>query len=115
MLVARMLTLAFVLSLLGSAACHDRTDETPNITRDQARSLVLGRYRQLFSDKFLLNPLSNKHYPWPPLSERDFDSIEESPNYWSVRADPETGVTVDARVDKKGQWIELLRVSAVYQ
>lgn len=108
--------LSFVLMI---GACNGgatlSTREQPDITSQQAQMLALTRYRQLFGDKFLFNPISNKYYPWPALDETKFDTVEKREGYWWVSADPETGVVIDARVDRKGKWVEVLRVSVAFQ
>jgi hypothetical protein len=54
----------------------------------RAKELALDQYRRLFEDKFLLNPVDGKYYPFPALSVQEFTQSEAQGDVWIVRAAP---------------------------
>jgi hypothetical protein len=77
----------------------------------QAKVLLLQRYRKLFGDKYLRDPAGGEYFAFPPLSEGQFQFVEEHGDAWHVRCEPPAGLAVEGRVAKNGSWVEILRVS----
>jgi hypothetical protein len=89
----------------------DPIQQAISINDLRAKELALDQYRRLFEDKFLLNPVDGKYYPFPALSVQEFTQSEAQGDVWIVRAAPPSGVSVEARVDKAGRWTELRQVT----
>jgi len=107
-------TAAAVLAVLGMGCQKVATEaqsQPTSISEMKAKELALSQYRSLFGDKFLLNPVDGKYYPFPALSTQAFNQIEVRDDVWIVRAAPPSGVSVEARVDRAGRWTELHRVT----
>lgn len=68
------------------------------------------RYRQLFADKYMLNPVDGKYYPFPTLDVSAVTRVDLRPEAFLVHATPPSGVSIEARVDRAGQWTEVVRV-----
>lgn len=77
------------------------------ISETAARRLVLERYRQLFTQLYLRDDATGKYHAFPPLEEAAFQVVSQDEAAWIVRAAPAAGVEVDARVGKRGEWIDV--------
>jgi hypothetical protein len=103
-----------LLIVLGGCARSDAGRQQPVQTEDEgrisgaeARRLVLQQYRQLFSALYLRDDATGKYHAFPPLEEAAFRIVEQRPDGWIIRADPPAGVEVDARVGRRGDWVEI--------
>ena len=85
--------------------------ETTTINEHQARSLALKHYRNLTRGLHMRHPRTGELMPFPDLTEDYFQHVESLGDVWLVRAEPPAGWTVIMRVDKKGDWVEVLRWS----
>lgn len=83
----------------------------PSISAQRAKQLVLQRYHELFADKYLLDRIRNEHVPFPQLTDEHLTVVSQEGDTWRVRADPPTGLALDARVAKDGSSVEILHVS----
>ena len=105
-----------VCVLASSMACQhgagsDRIGSDKQIDSTQASALALRRFDQLFSDKYILNPLEHRHFRIPTLAQTQVTSVELVGSVWVVRVEPPAGLSMEARVARDGSWTELLRVT----
>jgi len=87
-----------------------QSTEASRIEENAAKQLAAERYQQLFADKFYRNPVDGQYRPFPKLTARQFTFAKAAPDGWTVESTPPAGVYVHARVDLKGQWVDLTRV-----
>lgn len=80
------------------------------IDATEASTLALLRFEQLFSDKYILNTVDQRHYRMPALTKSQVTSVEAVGPVWLVRVEPPAGLSMEARVAKDGSWTELVRV-----
>ena len=106
---------ASAVAFMPLTACHREQSgstrtQKPEISAEAAKELAVARYRALFSDKFLRNPVDGKYLPFPALLVDDVSQIERQDEIWLVQVSPLFGLSLEARVDVHGQWVEFVRV-----
>jgi hypothetical protein len=112
---ARLAVATVAIAAAAWTGCRGSTTDASQqpiaINELRVRELALDQYRRLFADKFLLNPVDGKYYPFPALSVQELTHVEAQGDAWIVRATPPSGVSLEARVDKAGRWTELRQVT----
>jgi hypothetical protein len=113
--LVKFATLTFGGLVVWTTACREpdgvSKPQAQAIPELAAKELALRRYRELFSDKFLRNPVDERYYPFPELAVADINQVEKQDTFWVVRVAPPSGVALEAHVDRAGQWVELRRVT----
>ena len=95
----------------GERAPEPRTHSAPAaIDPSRAKQLALGRYRQLFEDKYFVDQAGQQCRPMPAITADDINRVEDKGDAWLIAADPPAGMALEARVAKDGSWIEVVRV-----
>ena len=102
------------IAFMPLTACHREQSgaraQKQEISAQAAKELAVARYRALFSDKFLRNPVDGKYLPFPALLVGDVSQIERQDEVWLLRVSPLFGLSLEARVDVHGRWVEFVRV-----
>jgi hypothetical protein len=92
----------------GAESASQASPPVPNeIDAATARKLVVAKYHQLFRDKYFLNQADRKYHKLPALTVQDIERAERTDRAWKLAASPPLGLTVFARVDLAGQWVDL--------
>ena len=81
-----------------------------DIQPDQARDLVLERYRALFAPLYIQDLRSGEYRHFGPLQRSDLRQVETDGTAWVVRCNRLAGFHLSARVAKDGSWVEFLDV-----
>ena len=55
--------------------------------------------------------VDGNYYPYPPLDVDAITRVESGPDGFVIYAEPPAGMSIEARVEKAGRWIEFVRVS----
>jgi hypothetical protein len=101
------------IAFMPLTACHREQsgarEQKQEISAQAAKELAVARYRALFSDKFLRNPVDGKYLPFPALLVGDMSQIERQDEVWLLRVSPLFGLSLEARVDVHGRWVEFVR------
>lgn len=115
MLTRPELAIMFVVCV--TCACAPPTSKTepaavrePQVDQRQARELALQKYRRLFANAYLKDPVTGDFRRYAPLNIERFSSVQASGNAWLVQTEGDAGWQVVARVDKGGDWVEIVKV-----
>jgi hypothetical protein len=115
----RLIRLLLVAAALGSAACpapNETSHTAPpapkeaKVGQDEARKLILAKYRHLFRNAYRRDPETGQFGAYPELDESSFRYVEARGDAWLVRAEPLAGWIVRGRVAKSGDWVDLSTV-----
>jgi hypothetical protein len=81
-----------------------------DVTREAAPGHVAERYKQLFDNLLIANPIDGQAVELEDLVAEDFKVTGEDQHVWIVRHDPLTGPIVQARVAKSGGLVDFDRI-----
>ena len=98
------------IAFLAMATCGLLVAATPSgnqIDENAARTLAINQYNQLFKDKFILNPVDNKHHQFPTFEATSFRVAEIKDGCWQLALDPPAGWFVYAKVSLDGKWVQI--------
>jgi hypothetical protein len=109
--VLLVLTLALSLSgVVTLSASPIRGCNKTLLKREDVPAVVAERFKQLFGNLLIVNPIDGQAMAIEDLSAEDFTVTDEDAAMWTVRHDPLTGPMVQARVAKSCNLVEFDRI-----
>lgn len=102
----------FTLALFFLVSCFSYVSATESkwIGELAAKKLAIEKYHHLFANKYYINPVDSKYYRFPELTANYFRIANKTDCCWVLVGEPPAGVYISAKVDLKGNWVEIERV-----